>query len=133
MKELDNKPNKFFMNKFFFTTFFLIFFLLSSCSEIQNKEAKICYVDPDLHINFPNLDFNKYIKETISRKNCKSNDVLVIRSYTTHTTGDHIAMFSNPVEYYCRLDREIITETYDDKTIKLKCVLNSEEERSLRY
>ena len=53
MKELDNNPNKFFMNKFFFTTFFLIFFLLSSCSETQNKKAKIYNEERKISSNAP--------------------------------------------------------------------------------
>ena len=106
--------------------------LLVSCSETKDEEQKICYVDPDLHINFENLDFDKYILETLSRKNCKRNDLLVIRSYKQKKSYDSVRLFSNTVEYYCRFDREIITEkNSNDETIKLKCVLNSSERRKI--
>lgn len=116
-----------------YVTVLLTFFFLSSCSDIQNEETKICYVSPDLHINFKELDFNKYISETISLFDCRRNDVLVISSYKSKKPYDYFELFSNPIEQYCRLDREIIIEkNSNDEPIKLKCVLNSSEERSPR-
>lgn len=113
-----------------YVTVLLTFFFLSSCSDIQNEETEICYVDPDLHINFEELHFGKYISETISRKDCRRDDVLVIRSYKSKKPYDYDDLFSNPIEYYCRLDREIIIEkNSNDEPIKLKCILNSGEKR----
>ncbi len=107
-------------------------FILISCSDIRD-DNEICYIDPDLYDMYDDLNFEKFIEDTISTRKCKRNDILVIRSYSTKPTSEFTKYFSNTIEQYCRLDREVITEkNSDDETIKLKCVLNSSDRRSIR-
>lgn len=107
--------------------------LLISCSDIK-EDTKICYIDPDFYDMYNDMNFEKFIEDRISTWKCKRNDILVIRSYSTKPSREFTKYFSNTIEQYCRLDREVITEkNSDDETIKLKCVLNSSDRRGIRY
>ena len=119
----------------------LTLFLFVSCSEEvsinieSGSESQICYIDPDLHVNFEKLRFSDYIEEMINLRKCQQNDILVVRSYKPKTTyQSYPGLFSDPIEHYCRFDREIhIERNMDDERIKLKCVLNSSNRRGIRF
>ena len=120
----------------------LTLFLFVSCSEEvsinieSGSESQICYIDPDLHVNLKStIQITNYIEETINLRECQQNDILVIRSYQPKTTtNSYPGLFSDPIEHYCRFDREIhIERNMDDERIKLKCVLNSSNRRDIRF
>ena len=122
----------------------LTFFLFVSCSEEvsinieSGSESQICYIAPDLHVNLnlkSTIQITNYIEETINLRECQQNDILVIRSYKPKTKyQSYPGLFSDPIEHYCRFDREIhIERNMDDERIKLKCVLNSSNRRGIRY
>ena len=119
----------------------LFVLIITSCSKDvsinieSGSESQICYIDPDLHVNFEKLRFSDYIEEMINLRKCQQNDILVVRSYKPKTTyQSYPGLFSDPIEHYCRFDREIhIERNMDDERIKLKCVLNSSNRRGIRF